>query len=494
MHFIPATYRWNNVTVNCSIFSGAPFLTETTRANKKAARITFVAALFAAERSIRPAVLRELVRVAYKLVTFISLLSSRCVALQCQLARQIACDTDRRQFQSVCSLVRALARAHKQDSAPSPNRLSGQATKPYAQRTATEAARRIIRSENHAHRRLFCGARNLFPGWAFLWRMKRTHLNSLFLSALFLAPTLLTTACGTDAAGTKVAKPQARRKATATVPAAMAGTVKKAKAITKSGKAVVVPIVAGTFTFDLPAERFVIVFVDARDVVVSSLQFPVSARGTVTAAIPYVAFADTYYATHPVFDFGTIDINATTHVAIASVNIFTVLDTDGDGIVDFDDSDDDDDGINDDQDTDDDGDDISDDTQDLDDDGDGICDMADDDDDGDGIDDDDDQDDDGDGIDDDVDFDNDDDGINDDQDDDDDNDGIADSQDPDDNGDGEDDASQDQDGDGTPDYRDDDIDGDGMDNDQDSDDDGDGTSDDADQDRDEDPQDPGDDA
>lgn len=397
LHFIPATYRWNNDTVNCSIFGDAPFRKANDAGQQKSARITFVAVLFAAVRSIRPAVLR-VVRVAYKLVAFISLLSSRCEALQCQLARQIARDTDRRQFQSVCSLVRALARAHKQDSAPSPNRLSGQATKPYAQRTAAAAARRIIRSENHAHRRLFCGARNLFPGWAFLWRIKRTNLNSLFLSALLLAPTLLTTACGTDAAGTKVAKPRASRKVTPKVPAAMTGTVKKGQSDHQVWQSRGSAIVAGTFTSDLPAERLVIVFVDARDVVVSSLQFPVSARGTVTAAIPYVAFADTYYTTHPVFDFGTIDINATTNVAIASVNISTVLDTDGDGIADFDDSDDDDDGINDDQDTDNDDDGISDDTQDLDDDGDGTPDYRDDDIDGDGMDNNQDSDDDGDGT------------------------------------------------------------------------------------------------
>jgi hypothetical protein len=308
--------------------------------------------------------------------------------------------------------------------------------------------------------------------------MQHKHKSSAQISTLVIlgATAVLASACGGGAAGKK-AVPQAKRQATAKVPAAMAGMVKQAKAIGTDGKATVIPITGDTFTFTFPTTRFVIVFFDASNKAVANLEMPASSGSKPIGIIPYVAFSDTYFAAHPVFDFGTININLTTHIAVSTVNIFTALDTDGDGTFDFDDSDDDDDGIVDSADTDDDDDGIIDDTDDLDTDDDGLCNAADGDDDGDGIDDVTDTDDDGDGVDDEIDNDSDDDGIADADDLDDDNDGIDDASDTDDNGDGIADTSEDLDGDGILDYQDDDIDGDGMTNDVDTDDDDDGTPD-----------------
>jgi len=120
----------------------------------------------------------------------------------------------------------------------------------------------------------------------------------------------------------------------------------------------------------------------------------------------------------------------------SSINVFTLVDWDGDGKNDFVDDDDDNDGIVDATDTDDDGDGTADADEDWDLDNDGEVDWVDTDMDGDGTDNADDADDDGDGIADDDETDQDGDGIADAVDDDDDNDGIPDSDDEDDDGDG----------------------------------------------------------
>jgi hypothetical protein len=290
--------------------------------------------------------------------------------------------------------------------------------------------------------------------------------RTVTMVSLFGALAIATSACG----GSEDKKPVVgARKTKGSVPAAAGAKVKQVKAVTKSGKTTVAPVTVNNFNIVLPQEKFVLVFIGVDNAPVASVQFAQSAGGKAVSYIPAAPFL-----TDVEFDFGVINIDFTTHIALATTNIYTVIDFDGDGIADFADDDDDGDGTADAADTDDDDDGIDDSSDDLDDDGDGVCDMADDDDDGDGISDDDDTDDDGDGIDDEIDQDADEDGVPDDLDADDDNDGVDDDADTDDNGDGVDDDSQDVDGDGIPDYEDDDQDGDGQNDDVDTDDDNDG--------------------
>jgi hypothetical protein len=301
-----------------------------------------------------------------------------------------------------------------------------------------------------------------------------TKIKTILFSALCA---MAVTGCGGSDSGGKTPTSKGARMAAGKIPAATAGTIKQVKAVTKSGKTTVVQVTNNTFNYAMPEESYVLVFAGSDGKALANLQMAPSAGGKPVSTVPKGAFSDSYLSSHDAFDFGTIEIDLATFIALAEFNVYTAIDFDDDGMSDFDDADDDGDGSSDLDDLDDDGDGVNDDLEDGDTDGDGLCDMVDGDDDGDGINDSEDGDDDGDGVDDEVDQDRDEDGIADDQDDDDDNDGVPDSSDNDDNGDGVDDASQDQDGDGTPDYQDDDIDGDGEPNDVDMDDDNDGTSD-----------------
>ena len=291
-------------------------------------------------------------------------------------------------------------------------------------------------------------------------------MNRLLVRAI-LVSSIAAAGCS-DGANAPTRPPVGARTTKGTVPMAAATKVKQVKAVTKLGKSTVAPVTNGAFSLELPQDKFVIVFIGTDGKPVASVEYPTQAG----KPISYVSAGA--FMSDAVFDFGVINIDFTTHIAIATTNIYTFIDGDGDGTPDFSDDDDDGDGTLDASDNDDDDDGIDDSQDDLDADGDGICDIADPDDDGDGVVDALDTDDDGDGVDDEVDQDADGDGIADDQDTDDDNDGTDDGADTDDNGDGVDDGSQDQDGDGTPDYEDDDQDGDGQSDEVDMDDDNDG--------------------
>jgi hypothetical protein len=178
----------------------------------------------------------------------------------------------------------------------------------------------------------------------------------------------------------------------------------------------------GTFSLSVPTDvAGVLLFKDASGNAVANLVSRGKVNGKLSTIIPAGAALK-----NGTVALGTVSVDASAGSATSSSNVNEQIDSDDDGVANYDDADDDGDGSADDADADDDGDGHADSASDDDSDDDGQCNPVDHDDDNDGIDDSTDSDDDGDGIDDSADHDSDHDGIDDDQDIDDDNSGGAD--------------------------------------------------------------------
>jgi hypothetical protein len=178
----------------------------------------------------------------------------------------------------------------------------------------------------------------------------------------------------------------------------------------------------GAFSLTVPSDvAGVLLFKDASGNAVANLVSRGKVNGKLSAIIPAGAALK-----NGTVALGTISVDDSAGSATSSSNCHEQIDSDDDGVDNYDDSDDDGDGSVDDTDRDDDGDGHADSSSDDDSDDDGQCNPVDHDDDNDGLDDSTDSDDDGDGIDDSSDHDSDHDGIDDDHDLDDDNNGGAD--------------------------------------------------------------------
>jgi len=171
-----------------------------------------------------------------------------------------------------------------------------------------------------------------------------------------------------------------------------AADVKSVMYVTAQGVAQSVAVANGAFSITVPADiSGILLFKDAQGHVIGNLVAAKSPQAPLTAAITAGA------AVGATIDLGSITFDA--HgMAVAAININTLIDGDLDGIPEYTDTDDDGDGVADEADDDCDGDGFVDDEVDADSDDDGMVDPLDSDDDNDGVDDSVDADDDGDGI------------------------------------------------------------------------------------------------